>query len=106
MRRIIKMYDIHYDFDEGEIDFEIDKSQLEDALQNIIFNEAKVGGKDCEKLFSYFVNELLDIDEMAEWFEDELKDYFEEEALDELKECNRRDKDPLGYVGMSQSDFI
>lgn len=99
---------IYYDFDEliEDFEFEVSKGDLEEALQTIIFNELEISGEDSRKLFDYFMREFLDVEETAEGYYEELKEYFKEDAKEELKEINERDKDSLGYVGMSQSDFI
>lgn len=39
-------------------------------------------------------------------FEDDIKAYFEEEAEEEYEDYTEFSRDPLGYYGMSESDFI
>lgn len=52
------------------------------------------------------VSEYADDDEVFDYLEDELKLYYESEAYEEYLDNEAYRKDPLGYYGMKQSDFI
>ena len=59
-------------------------------------------GKD----FSYEALNDIDEDVLYELRRDDIKDYYRDNAEEEYEDYKSYIKDPLGYYGMRQSDFI
>jgi hypothetical protein len=107
------------DFEDGDdFEYEVDYYDVSSALINIVYEEL------CGKLKKQ-VNRVLNDDEknalksasvefckldireqLEEVYEQDLKDYFEQDALEQYKDECEYSKDPLGYYGMKQSDFM
>jgi hypothetical protein len=105
---------INYSFggDEYEVgddfEYEVDYIDVQDALRHIIKKEFKIKKEDEKalKLLDFIIKDL-DVDDALEaYFEDDLRDYFYDEAYEAYCDACEYEKDPLGYFGMSQRDFI
>jgi hypothetical protein len=105
---------INYSFggDEYEVgddfEYEVDYTDVRDALRHIIKKEFQIKQEDEKtlKLLDFIIKDL-DVDDALEaYFEDDLRDYFYDEAYEAYSDACEYEKDPLGYFGMSQRDFI
>ena len=79
----------------GDYEYEISIEDIDNYLKTRTKNEL------LEIIFN-----VIDYDELFNYLEDDLLDYFEDEANEQYEDSKEYDKDPLGYFGMKQSDFI
>ena len=82
---------LYYTINGEEFEFDVNTDDLYEFFKSKTKNEL------VEIIF-----ENMDESDMFYNFEDELKEYFEDDAERKFEAEN----DPLGSVGMSQSDFI
>lgn len=61
---------------------------------------------DDGKDFSYEALDDIDEDVLYKLRKDEIEDYYRDDAKEQYEDYKSYIKDPLGYYGMSQSDFI
>lgn len=83
--------ELNYVFNGEEFDFEVNTDDLYEFFKNKTKNEL------LEIIF-----DNMDESDLFWNFEDDLKDYYEDDALNKYE----KNKDPLGYVGMREKDFI
>ena len=77
------------DYDDS--DYEITNDDIHEYLKSRTKNE--------------LIELILDIVDYED-LRDELTEYFEDEARESYNDSKEYEKDPLGYYGMSESDFI
>lgn len=82
---------INYIFDGKDFEFQITDEKFNDFLQSKSKNE-----------LIDIILENIDKEDLFDCLVDEISEYFEDEAERKFESEN----DPLGSVGMSQSDFI
>lgn len=82
---------IEYEFNGDYFEYEITQEELMEYLRTIPKNE----------LLNMIFDLIEEID-LFDYLKDYLTDYFESDARRQYYE----NKDPLGSIGMSQSDFI
>lgn len=117
------MKTIYYDDFEYELDYSEEAEVLEE-IKKIIKKDAISSGCVSDKdIIQYIISEYDlgedvsiedDLDEVLSlascvaWddFEDFVKDYFREIAYENYQDYLDYRRDPLGYYGMSRSDFI
>lgn len=91
---------LNYDFEDDYFEYEPDSDELDCALTSILNTLNKDG---LISLVLYIKDSECDL---TEYFQDELKEYFEKYAYESYRDSKEYEKDPLGYFGMKQSDFI
>lgn len=91
---------LSYSTDYESFDHEIDSFEVQDALEHVLKSFTK------EELISLLVTDLDIQPELEEYFYDDIKDYYENEAWDAYEDKLLYDRDPLGYYGLSQRDFL
>lgn len=92
----------------NDFEYEVDYIDVRDALRHIIKKEFQIK-KDDEavlKLLDFIIKELDADDALEAYFEDDLRDYFYDDAYEAYSDACEYEKDPLGYFGMSQRDFL
>lgn len=52
------------------------------------------------------VLEYAEMDDYREYFDEKLLDFYRQDAYEQYEDSKAYNEDPLGYNGMSQSDFI
>ena len=77
--------------DYKDFEYEIDNQKIEEYLKSRTKNDL------IEIILDY-----IDFEDLK----DELTEYFEDEAYEYYQDSTDYEKDPLGYYGMKQSDFI
>ena len=82
---------INYIFDNKDFEFQITDEKFNDFLQSKSKNE-----------LIDIILENIDKEDLFDCLVDEISEYFEKEATRKFES----ETDPLGSVGMSQSDFI
>lgn len=82
---------IVYNFKGEDFEFEVTSEDIKEYLKTRPKNE-----------LLDIILELIEEIDLFDHLKDELTDYFEDDAKSQYEAT----KDPLGYVGMSQSDFI
>lgn len=103
---------LRYEFGGNEYecgdDFEYDADVTKKDLIQITKEHTNASDSDdTVKLLNFFLFDLDGTQELLEeYFEEELHDYFEDDAREAYEDCCEYEKDPLGYYGMKQSDFI
>lgn len=85
--------------DDSEFEYEADYSEVLD----IVYKSLKADGYDIDDEDE--VTEEL-IEEYIDYCMDEIKEHFHDEAYEEWEDAESYRKDPLGYYGFSNSDFI
>lgn len=81
-------------------DKDIPEEDKKDSSGNTITDVSKLSSDEIADILS-------DIDEwIEENYSDEIKDYFEDDAKEAYEDAQAYNRDPYGYYGMSQSDFI
>ena len=91
---------ITYENDYESFDHEIDAFEVNEALENILDGLTK------EQLIELILNVLDNQTELEDYFYDDIKGYFATTAWETYRDNQLYEKDPLGYYGMSQKDFI
>lgn len=101
---------INYEFEGCDYEYEVEGNELRDALVEILLDEGGFDYTDTNRRIVKFMIDTFDLtdnnDSIYRDYYDYLYDYFEDDARDDFKDQQERDKDPLGYVGMSIHDFI
>lgn len=115
-------HDNDYDY---EITFEelkrfikdiLSSSEIIEFIDNVIDDEEKeyYGLSSIEDITNLWISDKYSVYEIIENhgnefysdFEEELLEYFEEDAVEQCKDEEEYNRDPLGYYGMSWKDFI
>lgn len=91
---------LSYSTDYESFDHEIDSFEVQEALEHVLDKFTK------EELICLLVTDLDIQSELEEYFHDDIKDYYEDEAWDAYRDDLLYSRDPLGYYGMSQRDFL
>lgn len=96
------MKEIYYDFDDNEFLYEADEYRLNEYIETLFENEYSVTKEQAQRIIENF--DLYE--SLEEIYEEQIKDFFEDLAYEEYVDSCEYRKDPLGYYGISNSDFI
>lgn len=89
-----------FNFDGEDYEFTPDSSSLDSEIIDLISKDEKVSKDEAETLFE------SDEDYYNDIYEEDLLNKYHDNAYEEYKDCKAYQKDPLGYYGVSMSDFI
>ena len=89
------MASLFYDFYDEEFEYDVDK---EDEIRK------QLKKYDKEKIIDLLLD-FIDWDELWDYFEEEIYDDNENAAKEAYEDAELYAKDPLGYYGLSRSDF-
>lgn len=89
---------------DGECQYAYDIDSLE-GINEILQEELKIDKGTAAEVCDLFYAAGA-WDNLTDYYEDELKAAYEEDAKEAYENEKAYSKDPLGYYGMSQKDFI
>lgn len=91
---------LYYSNEKDDFEYEIDYDETKEALEDILNEYSK------EKIIKMVLEEFDIQSELEEYFHDDIKDYYEKEAWDYYEDTQAYVSDPMGYHGLSDSDFL
>lgn len=100
---------LNYDFNDWDFEYSLDECEIKDFIEYKMLEEGDLDDTYSTRKAIRFMIDRLDLvndNDFLDSYEEDMKDYFEDDARIVFNDTQERDKDPLGYVGMRQSDFI
>ena len=87
-------------------EYEASDQEVRQALSDILSDHLKLRGDESKAVVDFLIDEIGVETDLQEGMREEITAYFKDEIDEYVKECETEDRDPLGYVGMHQKDFL
>lgn len=100
---------LNYHFNDWDFEYSLEECEIKDFIEDKMLEEGDLDDTYSTRKAIRFMIDRLDLTNdsgFLDGYEEDMRDYFEEVAYESYKQMRQRDADPLGWVGMSQSDFI
>lgn len=102
-------YNLMYDFEDYDFEYSLEECEIKDFIEDKMLEESDIDDTYSNRKAIRFMIDRLDLvndNDFLDSYKEDMEDYFEEVAYESYKQMRQRDADPLGWVGMSQRDFI
>ena len=100
---------LYMSIDDHDFEYELSKDEIADFLVDQMLKESGVDNMHSTRKVVRYMIDTLDLvydEDFLSNYTEEIKEYFYEEIEEAYRDAEEQSRDPLGYVGMSQSDFI
>ncbi len=87
-------------------EYEASDIEVRQALQDIMADHLKLRGDESRAVVDFLIDEIGVETDLQEGMREEITAYFKDEIDEYVKDCEEADRDPLGYVGMKERDFL